>query len=137
MRTVPPPGFLPLCGPPAPLTTTPWRPSFFQPMTLSSTGATSSAWVGANSTSCSRRSTSPDGVRWPFMIRERWPVLMPASRATWFCEYPWASIRSHRVLGSTVGHCAASTVAGASSTASTLAWTPGLKCLFPLDAMDM
>ncbi len=48
MRTVPLPGFLPLCGPPATLTTNPLRPPFFQAYTFNSTGATSSAGVGRN-----------------------------------------------------------------------------------------
>ena len=46
-------------------------PPFFQAITFISTGATSSCAVGANRAACSFPSTSPDGVRWPFMIWER------------------------------------------------------------------
>ena len=39
---------------------------------------------GVNSAPCSRRGTPPDGVRLPAMMSDRYPLLMPARRATSF-----------------------------------------------------
>ena len=46
-------------------------PPFFQAITFTSAGTTSSSLDGWNRTPCSFLRTSPDGVRWPFMIWER------------------------------------------------------------------
>ena len=64
-------------GPSAPRITTPLRPPFFQATTFNYTGATSSDGGGVNNTSCNCRSTSPEGVRLPFMIWESMAELMP------------------------------------------------------------
>ena len=66
----------------------PLRPPFFQAITLTSAGATSSAAVGWNSAPCSFFRTSADGFRWPFMTWERCPELMPDRRATSFWLMP-------------------------------------------------
>ena len=82
---VPPPGFWPPApGPPAPRTTTPLRPPFFQAITFTSAGTTSSAAVGWNRTPCSFSRTFPDGVRWPFIIWDSMAELIPARRAVSF-----------------------------------------------------
>ena len=62
---------------------------------------------------------------------------MPARRAVSFWLIPWASIRSHSALGSTVGACAASTLTGASRTCSIRACFFGLRLRRPLATSDM
>ena len=88
IRTVPPPTLLPPPGPPAPRTTTPFRPPFFQAITFTSAGITSSAWDGWNRTPCSFFRTAADGVALPFMMLERCAELIPARRATSFWLNP-------------------------------------------------
>ena len=96
-------------------------------------GATSSDGDGANSASCSRRNTSPEGVRLPFITRESMAELMPARRAASFWLMWCASIRSHRTLGSTLEHWADSVFTGASRTDSIRAWAAGLRLRRPRD----
>ena len=52
-----------------------------------------------NSTWRSRPSRSPEGLRWPFMIRESMAELIPARRAVSFWLIWWASMRSHSTAG--------------------------------------
>ena len=80
--TRPPTRMLSPPGPPAPRTTTQLRPPFFHAMTFNSTGATNHGGMGTNSTSCSRRSTFPEGFLWPLINWDRYPELMPARRET-------------------------------------------------------
>ena len=115
MRTVPPPGWLPPApGPPAPGHHT-VAPALLPGNHLDPGGNHSSATVGWNRTPCSLRSTSPDGVRRPFMTCDNMEEPMTASRAASFWLIRCASIRSHRARGSTV----------AGSAASTFAWSAG------------